>query len=146
MINNIFDQLKRDEGFRPNIYIDTVGKRTIGYGHNLDANPYPILPGAGISEELADKILHTDVDTITDSLTHHLPWTDTLQDVRFGVLQNMSFNMGVIGLIGFHLMLTYLQYGEFSSATAEMMSSKWYTEVGDRGKRLAAQMMQGVWQ
>ena len=143
MITSIIDQLKRDEGFRPNIYVDTMGKHTIGYGHNLDANP---LPFTSVTEAQAEDILRKDVDPITNRLVHLLPWTDTLGDPRFGVLQNMSFNMGLEGLVGFHHMLSFAQQQLFAYAAQAMQQSKWYTEVGDRAVRLEKQMAMGVWQ
>lgn len=143
MINNIYDQLKRDESFRDFVYTDTVGKHTIGYGHNLDAKP---LPFTTITLEQGDEILRNDVAAVVSKLNSLLPWIGSLDTPRFGVLTNMAFNMGVEGLLEFHHMLTYLQYGEYSCAAGEMIKSKWYNEVGDRAKRLAAQMTQGVWQ
>ena len=65
MINNIYDQLKRDEGFRSTIYKDEVGKSTVGYGHNLDAKPLPDLV-TPITEEQAEQILSDDVDVVTN--------------------------------------------------------------------------------
>ena len=144
MINNIIDQLKRDEGFRANVYTDTVGKRTVGYGHNLDAKPLSFAPP--MSEETASEVLADDVNDITNTLVHLLPWTDAVHDAHFGVLQNMAFNMGVEGLVGFHHMLSYMQRGQFVAAAQEMESSKWYNEVGDRAKRLVKQMEAGLWQ
>ena len=143
MIDNIIDQLKRDEGFRSYIYTDMVGKRTIGYGHNLDAKP---LPYTDVSEQLATTILNNDVNDITNTLVHLLPWTDTVHDEHFGVLQNMAFNMGVEGLVGFHHMLTFMHDGDYANAALAMTQSKWYNEVGNRAVRLVKQMETGVWQ
>lgn len=145
MINNIYDQLKRDEGFRSTIYKDEVGKSTVGYGHNLDAKPLPDLV-TPITEEQAEQILSDDVDVVTNKLAHLLPWSDSLDGVRFGVLQNMAFNMGIEGLLEFHNTLTCVQQKKYVAAANCMMQSKWYTEVGDRAKRLVTQMITRVWQ
>src|ERR1035437_5432659 len=101
MIKSIIDQLMRDEGFRADVYTDTVGKRTIGYGHNLDANPLPDLV-TPVTTAQALSILGKDVERISTFLITRLPWVTTLGDARYGVLQNMSFNMGVNGLLEFH--------------------------------------------
>jgi lysozyme len=144
-IDNIFDQLKRDEGLRLDIYMDTVGKRTIGYGHNLDANPIPALV-TPISEALAGQILGVDVERISKFLVRSLPWVVSLDEARLGVLTNMSFNMGVPGLLQFHHDLSDTQSGNYEQAAADMKASKWYTEVGDRAVRLVEQMLTGEWQ
>lgn len=145
MIRGIIDQLQRDEGFRAEIYIDSVGKRTIGYGHNLDANPLPDLVPP-ITEAQALQILGADVERISMYLQSQLPWIVNLDDARHGVLQNMAFNMGDAGLLSFHHDLADTQAGNYAKAAADMKASLWYTEVGDRAKRLVQQMLTGVWQ
>lgn len=145
MITNIIDQLKRDEGFRPNIYVDTMGKHTIGYGHNLDANPIPALV-TPISEVLAIQFLGVDVERISRQLQLQLPWVVSLDDARHGVLQNMSFNLGAGGLMEFHHDIADTQAGNYDKAAADMQASAWYTEVGDRAVRLVKQMKTGIWQ
>lgn len=145
MITNIIDQLKRDEGFRPNQYVDTMGKRTIGYGHNLDANPIPLLVQP-ISESQGTSILGVDVERISRQLLLNLPWVVSLDDARHGVLLNMSFNMGVGGLMEFHHDIADTQAGNYTKAAADMQASAWYSEVGDRAVRLVKQMLTGTWQ
>ncbi len=52
-LQKLYAELERDEGLRLKPYRDTVGKQTIGVGHNLDAKP--------ISERAASCILEDDV-------------------------------------------------------------------------------------
>ena len=145
MIRSIIDQLMRDEGFRADIYIDTVGKRTVGYGHNLDANPIPglITP---INQAQGMQLLGRDVERISTYLQSQLPWVVSLDDARHGVLQNMAFNMGDAGLLSFHHDLADTQAGNYLQAAADMKASLWYTQVGARAERLVIQMESGVWQ
>lgn len=145
MIRSIIDQLMRDEGFRADVYVDTVGKRTVGYGHNLDTNPLPDLTFP-ITEAQAAQILGRDVERISRFLVQALPWVTTLDDARLGVLQNMAFNLGVNGLLGFHRTLADVQAGAYATAASDMKDSKWYNEVGDRAVRLVQQMLSGEWQ
>ena len=64
-VEDILADLRKDEGLRLKVYTDTVGKQTIGYGHNLDA--------LGISEHIAELLLAEDfVNTLTE-LNKHLP-------------------------------------------------------------------------
>lgn len=135
---DIFEQLRRDEGVRLKPYRDTVGKLTIGIGRNLD--------DVGISEAEANYLLGNDVAKATSGVRQKLPWVDSLDDARMGVLVNMAFNMGVDGLMKFPGMLGKLQRGLYDEAAAEMVDSAWYHQVGDRAARLVKQMQTGVWQ
>jgi lysozyme len=52
----------------------------------------------------------------------------------------MMFNLGKPRFEGFKMMITHVKAGDFSKAADEMKNSKWYKQVGDRGKRLEAMM------
>ena len=49
-IEKIASDLKADEGFRDKIYTCSAGANTIGYGFNLDANPFPEVIAAKLLE------------------------------------------------------------------------------------------------
>ncbi|SRR5216683_1259888 len=144
---DIISQLQRDEGFSNHIYIDTVGKRTIGYGHNLDAKPIPwITLTTRLTQDQAMQILVQDIADTKTALFVRIPWTSQLDDVRQGVLVNMTFNMGILGLLKFKHALVAFQVNDWVTAAAEMKNSSWYVQVGQRADRLVTQTLTGIWQ
>ena len=145
MITDIYSQLQRDEGLRLSPYMDTVGKTTLGYGHNLDASPISGLTFP-ITLDQALQILHEDVTRITAQLFKDIPWLEDLDSVRQGVFQNLAFNMGVGGVLEFHHDLEDTNAGNYVKAAADMKASVWYTQVGVRAQRLCTQMATGLWQ
>lgn len=136
----------RDEGVRLVKYLDSRGFWTIGVGHNLDANPLPINLSNGITIATALGVLTADVARTRTKLLAALPWAAALDDARLGVFLNMSFNMGVGGLLAFHHDIADTQAGNYAKAALDMEQSAWYTQVGDRATRLCAQMRTGIWQ
>jgi lysozyme len=144
-MDNILDQLRRDEGVRSNPYKDSRGILTVGVGHNLESNPLPN-EQYPLSDARIDEILTSDVARITGKLIAKLPWVNSLDDSRKGVLINMSFNMGVGGLLAFKHTLAAVQSGDYAGAANGMQSSAWYTQVGARAQRLVKQMQTGIWQ
>ncbi len=152
-INNIDDQLRRDEGFRETPYPDTRDRVTIGYGHNLDAQHEP-RPNR-ISREQAETILQRDIQEANRQLDQNLPWARDLDPARRGVLVNMVFNMGIgnapqngqpgSGLLGFQRALDAVRNGDYEGAAREMLRSRWSGQVGERATRLAEQMRTGNW-
>ena len=54
---NVWDQLRRDEGFRPYPYLCTGGALTIGYGRNIARDK----GGPGLAEVEAAFMLRNDV-------------------------------------------------------------------------------------
>ncbi len=138
MQDELINQLTRDEGLRLAPYRDTVGKLTIGVGRNLD--------DVGISEEEARYLLENDLRQAMRDVLKHMPWASHLDPIRYGVLVNMAFNLGISGLLQFGRMLAALRSRDYDEAAREMINSMWAVQVGDRAVRLARQMQIGEWQ
>ena len=145
-VTNLIDALKRDEGLRLTPYNDTRGFTTIYYGHNLDANPLPDAVIQAANEATAAVVLAADVARIQLKLFKDLPWIQQKPLVIQGVLLNLAFNIGVAGEEAFHHMLGDIQAGNYEQAAIAGAQSAWYTEVGDRAKRLMEQLRTGEWQ
>lgn len=128
----------RDEEWRRHPYRDSVGKLTIGVGHNLDDKP--------ISDRAVRVILEDDVSDATRELFNALPWTRDLDEARQAVLINMSFNLGIGGLLQFKKTLAAIKEQRWLDAGREMMDSKWAMQVGPRAHRLRKQIETGEWQ
>ena len=128
-------QLKRHEGLRLKPYKDTVGVLTIGYGHNLEAN--------GISLAVAKQMF--DEDLIVAAMIARDFAGDAwckLNEVRKAVLINMAFNLGN-RLKFFVNTREALLAHDYELVAERMAKSKWYTQIGNRGKELKQQMESG---
>jgi lysozyme len=128
-------RLRISEGLKLRMYLDTVGKRTIGYGHNLDAK--------AISLRAAEIILADDIQDALDDLDKFLPWWKTLDPIRQTVIADMSFNMGMGGLLTFRNTLRAIQEGRWRDASEGMLASKWARQTGQRAVKLARIMLTG---
>ena len=137
-VNNIEDMLIRDEGFRARPYRDSLGYWSAGYGWSLETGP-------PLSEDIARLILKEHVEMIVADLTSRIPWMRQLSQPRLGVLINMSFNLGIHGLMSFRRMLAALQAEDYDKTADEMLDSRWSKQVGDRAQRLAQQMKENKW-
>lgn len=134
----LISDLKRDEGLRLKAYKDTVGVWTVGYGHAH------VAPGTVWTQEQAEAALIDDVKNHNAELEKALPWIDQLDPVRRRVLQNMAFNLGVKGLLGFKNTLSMVQSGDYAGAARGMLNSLWAKQVKGRAVRLSEQMRTGT--
>jgi lysozyme len=132
------EQLRRHEGYRKFVYLDTVGKRTVGYGRNLD--------DVGIREHEAAYLLSGDITNAIQDLVTRYPWFERLDPVRQAVLVNMGFNLGATKLAGFKNTLACIERGQYGEASRRMLDSLWAQQVGKRAVELSAQMKTGAWQ
>ncbi|MHB8286728.1 MAG: glycoside hydrolase family protein [Caulobacteraceae bacterium] len=133
-------QLRADEGCRLHAYPDPISGGapwTIGYG----------CTGAGIGLGVvwtmaqAEAGLLKHVQQTEAGLQRALPWFAHLQandPARADVLVNMAYNMGVAGLLQFDRFLAAMRAGQYAAAAAAMRLSKWFDEVPERARRLAA--------
>ena len=142
MRNELTRQLKGDEDVRPHVYKDHLGYLTIGVGRLVDDRK----PGSGLRPAEITFLLNNDIDDRIDQLSRRLPWFETLDSARQGVLLNMSFQMGVDGLMGFKNTLKLVEQGNYESAAENMLKSLWAKQTPARAKRMADQMRTGQWQ
>jgi lysozyme len=131
----LIDELKRDEGTRLLLYLDTIQKWTIGTGRNLSDR--------GISMAESDFMLANDINLVMSDLNKNLPWWVNLTESRQRVLANMVFNLGIGKLLGFNNTLAYMKAGDYDKAADNMLKSVWAKQVGVRADRLAKMMREG---
>jgi lysozyme len=141
-MSNLVRQLTGDEGRKPCVYQDHLGYWTIGIGRLVDERK----PGAGLRPKEMDFLLANDIEDRVQQLTTRLPWFTQLDEARQGVLLNMSFQLGVDGLLGFKNTLELVRTGKYAEAANAMLQSKWAGQTPERAERLSKQMASGVWQ
>ncbi len=161
-MRSIEDQLILHEGLRLKPYKCPAGKWTVGVGRNLEAKGLTkeekerilgvgglsklevidVLLERGISENEALFLLRNDIAEVTAQL-ERFDWFRALGPVRRKVLIDMCFNLGMAGLLGFQKMIEALKRADYERAADEMVNSKWYGQVGERGRRLERMMRTG---
>lgn len=129
-------RLKVDEGFRPKIYRDTMGKATIGYGFNLDA---------GITPAAAAALMTAQAQEIADTLKTFW-WASALDDARLSVVIELAFNLGTHGLLHFVTMLAFLGNKQWDNAAKALLKSQAAQQLPQRYQRMAQILQSGVLQ
>jgi lysozyme len=130
------DLIKKHEGLRLKPYRCPAGKLTIGYGTNLDA---------GITRQEAELLLDMRVIRCRQELRRVFSPDECIYmgKARFDALTDMMYNLGYPTFLEFERMIAAVRAGEWGKAAAEMISSRWAMQVGDRATRLAVIMTTG---
>jgi lysozyme len=125
-VERLKEDLIADEGLRLTPYQCPAGKTTIGVGRNLD--------DVGITEAEAMALLDNDIVRVKAQLTKALPWLqgDNVQRA----LGNMTFQMGLGGVLKFKKMLAALQVKDYTAARREALDSAWARQTPQRAKRV----------
>ncbi len=115
--------IKGWEGFKPNVYIDAAGYKTIGFGHKLlTTENYKT-----VTNEEATRLLIKDL-TVAESAVNDLV-TIKLSQFQFDALVSFVFNVGR-GAFARSTLLKKVNAGLFADAELEFL--KWVNAGGVR--------------
>lgn len=126
--------LKTDEGYRAMPYKDQLGNVTVGYGFCVSA---------GLSKFSALGLLSAQVAEIQQQLTTYY-WWSSLDDARAAAILDITFNVGVHGLLGFPKMLSAIATKDWQGAHDQCLDSDAARLNVDRYKRLAQVLLLGA--
>ena len=129
----IIEMLRQHEGVRTHAYKCTSNKTTIGVGRNIDENG-----GIGLSPDEIDYLLANDVERVEAELLAAFNWYKMLGDARKDAMMDMCFNMGLPRLMLFKKALAAMAKGDYVTASAEFLDSRWAKQVGQRAETIAA--------
>jgi lysozyme len=107
--------IKASEGFRADVYNDTAGLPTVGYGHKLQ--PGESFPN-GVTEAQASTILLADVQAAEQAVERLVK--AQLTQGQFDALVDFTFNLGAGRLAGSTL-LADLNHGDYASAASQLL-------------------------
>jgi len=135
------EQIKRHEGEVLEIYIDSLGYKTLGVGHLCQPNDpeYNWEVGTHVTQEVVDMYYIDDFNKHYQETAHvfgSIPSFNNLPEDIQHVLVNMCFNLGATGLSKFKNMLKACREHNWEEMARQMEDSKWYHQVGRRSKEL----------
>ena len=139
-MESVKNSIKKHEGFRNKVYKDTLGKRTIGYGHLCvedwweDNKEYP--------DAQLDRIFDKDFDKAEDGmkrLCDEFGCANLKQEAK-DIITEMVFQLGATGVSKFKNMWKNLSQSKYDSASIEMLDSRWAKQTKNRAEELANEM------
>ncbi|QLA10746.1 baseplate hub subunit / Phage tail lysozyme [Shewanella phage Thanatos-2] len=156
----IVEMLKRDEGIRLSVYWDTEGYPTIGIGHLIlsqktkDINVINIALSAQVGRpvnrtitmEEAEKLFASDLAKMQAEIRVNSkvgPVYASVNRSRQMALENMAFQMGVVGLSNFTNMLNAMAAQDWKRAYDEGRDSLWYQQTKGRASRVTLIILNG---
>lgn len=143
--DELIEQVKKEEGLSLKAYICPAGKKTIGYGRNLEASPF--FEGNRIPDEItqdqAEAILHFDLNHAAQVLGAAWHGYGLLEGARRDACIQMVYQLGLNGFLGFRRMREALIRCDWQRAYAEALDSKWAKQTPSRARRVATQILTG---
>ena len=128
------------EGYERNKYLDPLGFETVGIGRNLEV--YPFDPDEQEQYDILGFYSHLDATAwaydklkqCRQDVVIHNPWlVESPAEIRL-IVVDMTFNLGLKGILGFKNMLKAIKVGDYYEAAAQLKDSKYYHQVGRRSQ------------
>ncbi len=127
---SLVEDIKKEEGYRSSVYLDTLQKPTIGYGFLIDT--------LELQEDICELILMRKLEKLIKSIKFNFKWFDDMPDKVQDVIINMCYQLGVSGVSKFKKTIQFMKNQQWDRASVEMLDSKWAREqTPQRAKRLS---------
>jgi lysozyme len=149
-------QVADHEGFSNVVYRDSEGIETIGVGFNLRKEGAQerieelgldfeaVLSGDQLLDDAQVQVLfEDDLLTAEEDAKTLFPGFESFSETRQMAFIDMAFNLGRERLGGFENMIEAANAGNWVQAAAEARNSKWFNQVGRRGRRIVGMIRGG---
>lgn len=145
--------IKRYEGgFVAKPYLCSRGFLTVGYGHNIEANPLPkemseyLRIHGEITQEMGERLFVSKFNEARSAAMGIIgpAWSD-MNEVRQAVLVSMVFQMGIAGFRKFKNTIAAISARKWVRAAYNMLQSSWEDQTEQRAHQQALMMATGEW-
>ena len=141
-IEQLREELKRDEGCVNSIYLDHLNLPTTGIGHLINEwdEEYGKPVGTPVSEERVNELFDKDVQVTIEECEQLFGNFQDLPEEVQQILANMMFNLGRPRLSKFRRLCKAVAERDWQEAAVQMEDSKWHKQVPNRANRLISRM------
>ena len=141
-IDILREEITNDEGCVFKLYNDHLGLKTFGIGHLVKKSDmeYNMPLDTPVSRKRINTVFSEDIMACIGDCSKWIKDFDKLPEEVQHILCNMMFNMGYTRMSKFRKLKASIEKNNWSTASKEMKSSKWYTQVTNRAERLVQRM------
>ena len=139
-MDRLLESVKKHEGYRNKVYLDTLGKRTVGVGHLCVEDFWE--DDKEYEEKFLMEILQKDLQQAirgARSLMEEHDCVD-IDEQAEELLIEMVFQLGMTGVSKFRNMWKALAEKNYIGASYEMLDSRWAKQTPNRAKAMAKTM------
>ena len=128
-MNDLIKSIKQNEGYVKNVYKDSLGIDTIGYGFAIK--------DLELEEDLCDIILDRKLKILIRRIESKFQWYKYMPPEVKNVVIEMCYQMGVYGFSCFKKTIAYLQDKKWNEASVEMLDSRWAEQTPNRAREMS---------
>ena len=132
---DVKSRIKKHEGFIAKVYLDSLGKATIGYGHLLTEED-DFVEGVIYDKDILEAMFDKDFDKAKQGMEELVGTLDIAMAAK-GIIIEMVFQLGKTGVSKFKNMFAALNEYDYTRAAEEMLNSAWYRQTPSRCEELS---------
>jgi len=138
-MDKLLESVKKHEGYRNKVYLDTLGKRTIGVGHLCVEDFWE--DDKEYEESFLMEILEKDLQSAIDQADDMCKDLKISSDAKILIIE-MIFQLGGNGVSKFRKMWQALQQDppDYAEASVQMLDSRWAKQTPNRANEMAQHM------
>ena len=139
-MERLLKSVKDHEGYRNRVYLDSLGKRTVGVGHLCVEDFWE--DNKEYEEKFLLTILEHDLKSAIKSAERLCSDCPDLDDLAKETIIEMVFQLGETGVKKFRNMWKALQKNppQYDVAATEMLDSRWAKQTPGRAKEMSDHM------
>ena len=139
-MDRLLASVKKHEGYRNKVYLDTLGKRTVGVWHLCVEDFWE--DDKEYEEKFLMTILEHDLQSAIKGAQDLMSENGCIDidEIAEELIIDMVFQLGKTGVSKFRNMWKHLSALEYSSAASEMLDSRWAKQTPNRAQAMSAQM------
>ena len=137
-MDRLLQSVKKHEGYRNKVYLDTLGKRTVGVGHLCVEDFWE--DDKEYEEKFLLTILEHDLKNAIEGSERRLKDCPVLDDLAKEIIIEMVFQLGETGVSKFKNMIKALKIPDYQTAAIEMLDSKWAKQTPERAAVMSSEM------
>ena len=132
---DVKNRIKKHEGFVAKVYLDSLGKATIGYGHLLTEED-DFVEGVIYDKDILEALFDKDFDKAKQGMEELVGTLDIAMAAK-GIIIEMVFQLGKTGVSKFKNMFAALNEYDYTRTAEEMLNSHWYRQTPSRCEELS---------
>jgi lysozyme len=139
-MDRLLESVKKHEGYRNKVYLDTLGKRTVGVGHLCVEDFWE--DDKEYEEKFLMTILEHDLSTAIKGANELMAENGCMDmnEKAHEIIIEMIFQLGKTGVSKFKNMWKALSELNYVGASYEMLDSRWAKQTPNRAKGMADTM------
>ena len=141
--DKLLESVKKHEGYKNHVYLDTLGKRTVSVGHLCVEDFWE--DGKEYEEDFLMDILKKDLQQAIRQADSMCEGLKISEDAKIIIIE-MIFQLGGTGVSKFRKMWQALQQDppDYAEASVQMLDSRWAKQTPNRAKEMARLMSECV--